>query len=177
MAPAPKNWGGGSAAVSQPGTIGGATGMGGGGGGSFAASSAPMDAEVDSTFVDQKSMYANALTKYIEDADRQEKGLNLDAKTAKEGIGRNRTVGLTGLSEDFAARGLANSGMFTDNLDRADDQYDKQEENVGTGLTNALGDLNFRKSKFISENGENGTNVQAARREAYARLAAAQNLT
>lgn len=134
-------------------------------------------AEVDSAFMDQKSAYANALKKYVEDYTRQKGGLELDANTALTGIERNTEVGLTGLSEDFAARGLANSGMFTDSRDKAVDQYGKQKANVTTGLTNSLGDLNFRKAKYEAENGENGTNIQAARREAYARLAAAQGLT
>lgn len=169
------------AAIAQPGNVTG-------GGGEATTPAAPVKpklseadlnemAEVDSTFMDQKSMYANALKKYIEDYGRQKTNLELDASTAQTGIARNREVGLTGLSEDFASRGLANSGMFADNLDKADTQYDKQKENVTTGLTNSIGDLNFRKAKYEAENGANGTNVQAARREAYARLAAAQNLT
>jgi len=134
-------------------------------------------AEVDSTFTDQKSAYANALKKYIADSDRQKGILQNDSKTALTGIERNKTVGLTGLSEDFASRGLANSGMFADNLTKAGQQYEKQKTGVETGLTNSLDDLSFRRAKYESENGANGTNVQAARREAYARLAAAQNLT
>lgn len=174
-APAPSGWSGGGGAISQPGNIGG---------GSASPAGPQMNeqqlgaaADVDSTFMDQKSMYANALKKYMEDYDRQDKTLERDAATAQTGIGRNREIGLTGMSEDFASRGLANSGMFVDSLDKADTQYDKQAENVTQGLTNAKGDLAFRAAKYQAENGENGTNIQAARREAYARLAAAQNLT
>lgn len=177
QAPAPTNWGGGGGGISQPGNM------------SSPAAVAPAPpprktqaeieamAEVDSTFTDQKSMYANALEKYIIDYGRQKKGLEVDAETAQKGIARNKEVGLTGLSEDFSSRGLGNSGMAIDSRDKASDQYKKQDTNVTTGLTNSVGDLNFRKSKYETENGANGTNVQAARREAYARLAAAQNLT
>lgn len=166
---------------------GGNFGGGGGGGGDFGASQArsPMSydqftddqAATDSTFMDQKSAYANALKKFIEDNDRQSSILDQDAKIAQEGIGRNRTNGLTGLSEDFASRGLVNSGMFRSELDKADGQYDKQETQVKTGLKNAKDDLGFRRAKYEAENGENGTNIQAARREAFARLAASQGLT
>jgi hypothetical protein len=165
--------GGGTAAISQPGntaSIGVDTPQ------KSEAEIAQM-AEVDSTFMDQKSMYAKALKNYIDDYERQKTGLGLDADTAKGGVERNRQVGLTGLSEDFSSRGLGNSGLFIDSLGKADTQYDKQRDNITTGLTNSIGDLDFRKSKFVAENGENGSNIQAARREAYARLAAAQNLT
>lgn len=180
----PSYGGSGGYALSQPGNISSPA--------SFAAPAVPAAppeppkpteadirkmAEVDSTFLDQKSMYAAALKKFIEDNTRQRGVIERDSDTAREGIGRNRVNGLTSLSEDFAARGLATSGLFADNLDKAGDQYDKQKVNVDTGETNSLNDLAFRKSKYEAENGANGSNVQAARREAFARLAAAQGLT
>lgn len=157
----------------------------GGGGMSSALVSRPRDyssfsdaeASTDSVFMDQKSAYANALKKFIEDNDRQKGVLETDAATAQQGIARNRTNGLTGLSEDFASRGLSNSGMFRQELDNADGQYGKQKEQVTMGLKNAKDDLGFRRAKYEQENGENGTNIQAARREAFARLAASQGLT
>lgn len=134
-------------------------------------------AEVDSIFTDQQSAYANALKKYQADNNRQKSVLKADANTAFKGIGRNQTLGMTGMGEDFAARGLANSGMYADQMDKGNAQYGLQKTNVQSGLTNSLNDLAYRRSKFETENGANGTNIQAARREAYARLAAAQNLT
>lgn len=170
------NFGGGSGG----GAIGGGASGGGGGGVSSPMSYGQFTddmAATDSTFMDQKSAYANALKKFIEDNDRQRGILERDAGVATEGIGRNRTNGLTGLSEDFASRGLVNSGMFRGELDKADDQYDRQETQVKTGLKNGQDDLAFRRAKYEQENGENGTNIQAARREAFARLAASQGLT
>lgn len=132
---------------------------------------------VDSIYTDQKSAYANALKKYVDDSNRQKGVLQADAGTARQGINRNQTLGMTGMGEDFAARGLSNSGMYLDQMDKGNAQYGLQKTNVAHGLTNSLGDLAFRRSKYEAENGANGTNIQAARREAYARLAAAQNLT
>jgi hypothetical protein len=163
-------------------------GIGGGGNGAGAQAEQarrPMDysqftddqAATDSVVMDQKSQYANALKKFIEDNNRQSGVLDQDAGVAQQGIARNRTNGLTGLSEDFASRGLTNSGMFATELGNADKQYDKQKEQVTTGLKNAHDDLGFRRAKYEQENGENGSNIQAARREAFARLAASQGLT
>jgi hypothetical protein len=157
----------------------------GGGGGAISAPRSPMSysqftddqAATDSIFMDQKSQYANALKKFIEDNDRQAGILDTDANTAQQGIARNRTNGLTGLSEDFASRGLSNSGMFATELGNADKQYDNQKTQVLTGLKNGKDDLSFRRAKYEQENGENGSNIQAARREAFARLAASQGLT
>lgn len=174
-------------------------GGGGYGGGGSAAPARPMTydqfsddmAATDSTFMDQKSAYANALKKYIAEHQRQygegnvqdENGgmwtgtLGRDAKTAVDGIGRNRTMGLTSLGEDFASRGLSNSGMYGDEMTKASQRYADQSTGVKNGLKDARADLDFRKAKYEQENGENGTNIQAARREAFARLAASQGLT
>lgn len=169
------------------GGYGGGAGAAGNGGGGMAASTyrpprtydsfTDQEAATDSTFTDQKSAYANALKKFIEDNDRQKGILETDAGIAQKGIERNKTNGLTGLSEDFASRGLSNSGMFRGELDNASDQYGKQKEQVTMGLKNGTDDLGFRRAKYEQENGENGTNIQAARREAFARLAASQGLT
>jgi len=158
------------------------------GGGMAAAQSAPRNpmtydqfsddmAATDSIFMDQKSAYANALKKFIEDNDRQKGIVQGDARIAREGVARNRQNGLTSLSEDFASRGLSSSGMFRKELDNAGGQYDKQRDQVDLGEKNAVDDLSFRRAKYEQENGEQGTNIQAARREAFARLAASQGLT
>jgi hypothetical protein len=174
----PYNGGGGGA-------IGGGDMGGGGGGSAMSAPARPMQyseftddqAATDSTFMDQKSAYSNALKKFIEDNDRQGKILDADAGTAKQGIARNRTAGLTSLGEDFASRGMTNSGLYANEQTKASQQYQKQDDQVTTGLKNGKDDLGFRRAKYEAENGENGTNIQAARREAFARLAASQGLT
>lgn len=168
-------------------------GGGGGGGGQQAAAPAPQRrtqddfanqfrgndgglAIADSTFSDQKSMYANVLKKYIEDYSRQNETLGRDATTASEGIARNRENGLNGQAEDFFARGIGNSGMFATEQDKARDQYSRQDQNVQDSLRDSRADLDFRKAKFEGENGENGSNLQSARRDAYMRLALGQSL-
>ena len=178
---------GGYPAPAPSGPIGGGSFGGGDMGGGIASAPAPRPmqyseftddmAATDSTFMDQKSAYANALKKFIEDNDRQSKILDADAGTAKAGIARNRTAGLTSLGEDFASRGMVNSGLYTNEQGKASQQYQKQDDQVTTGLKNAKDDLGFRRAKYEAENGENGTNIQAARREAFARLAASQGLT
>lgn len=134
-------------------------------------------AQVDSAFMDQKSMYAQALKKYLEDFTLQNQNIDLDMGDALKGVGLNRKNGLTSLNEDMAARGLGHSGLQVKAVDDASQAYDRQESNIETGAKRQHDDLNFRKNKYVGENGENGSNMQAARREAYARLVAKQDLT
>lgn len=133
-------------------------------------------AGVDSVYSDQRSMYANATKKYLHDYQRQYDNAGLDANTAYQGIAQNQQRGLTTLNEDFASRGLGNSGMLINEQDRATDAFSRQKSNITTGLKNTRDDLGFRKTKYLLENDEGGSNLQAARREAYARLAANQSI-
>lgn len=133
-------------------------------------------AQVDSTFMDQKSMYAQLLKKYLEDYTRQGQNIDKDADLSREGIQKNKTNGLTSLNEDFAARGLGYSGIQAKEHGNATNAYAKQTSNVELNQKRSHDDLDFRKNKFVGENGENGSNIQAARREALNRLAAKQTL-
>lgn len=130
----------------------------------------------DSTFADQQSQYAKVLKDYMADYDRQSKDLTDETKVARDGIGRNREIGMTNQAEDMFARGLGNSGLFSQEQDKARDAYARQDTNVADSRTRQQGDLDFRKNKFQGENGASGSNIQAARREAYNRLALKQQL-
>lgn len=130
-------------------------------------------AGVDSAFTDQRGMYQNALQKFLLDATRQEGDIKTDANTALGGVERNRTQGLTGLNEDYAARGLGRSGMRLGAIDEANQQFGRQKDAVTSGRDRGLADINTRREKMQSDT---QNNIQAARREAYARLAAKQEL-
>lgn len=132
---------------------------------------------VDSAFQDQSSSFAKVLSDYMADYTRQTDDLVRDEATAQKGIASNMKNGLNSQAEDFFARGLGNSGMFGREQSEAEQRYKDQSTNVGQALTSSKNDLNFRKAKFQGENGANGSNVQAARREAYNRLALKENLT
>lgn len=133
-------------------------------------------AAVDSTFAEQKSLYAQLLKKYLADHDINIGNINDDARLGKEGIAQNMTRGLTSLNEDFAARGLGRSGLQAKEHDDTSQAFKKQETNVELQRVRGENDLNSRKNKYIGENGENGSNMSAARREAYARLVAKQDI-
>jgi len=131
-------------------------------------------AGVDSPFMDQKAMFKNALDKFLLEDTRQRGEIGRDRDTAIAGIDRNEVSGLTSMNEDFAARGLGKSGLRLGAIGEATEAYGRQRTNVRDGFTKSEGDLNARKEKM----GSDTTNsIAAARREAYARLAAKQELT
>jgi hypothetical protein len=130
-------------------------------------------AGVDSAFGEQKQMFRSALDKFMGEDKRQRGEVDRDRDVAIEGIGRNEVMGLTSLNEDFAARGLGRSGLQLNAVKEATDQYGRQRTNVRDGHTKSIGDLNARKEKMDSDT---TNSIAAARREAYARLAAKQEL-
>lgn len=133
-------------------------------------------AAVDSTFAEQRSLYGQLLKKYLADHDVNMDNIENDARLGKEGVAQNRTRGLTSLNEDFAARGLGRSGLQAKEHDDASNAFTKQSVNIDTQLARGQTDLNSRKNKYVGENGENGSNMSAARRDAYARLVAKQDI-
>jgi len=142
----------------------------------------------DSTFADQDAMYTDKLRKYIADYDRQVGAgmwgkqvkpedlggtLGNDFKTASAGIERNRTAGLTSVSEDFANRGLGNSGLFVKNHQDASNNYDRQKTGLGNSILNQVNDLGFRRNNFEADI---QASLASARRDALSRLASSQSL-
>lgn len=128
---------------------------------------------VDSTFGEQRAAYKNALDKFLLQ-DREGRGkIGRDYDMADQGVERNRVAGLTSLNEDFAARGLGKSGLWLNEKGQAVDQFTRQATNTRNGRKDAISDMDQRKVKMETDT---TNNTAAARREAYARLAAKQDL-
>jgi hypothetical protein len=128
---------------------------------------------LDSTFMDQKSMLADALSKYIADYERQGKRLGEDRDFAIKGIGRNREQGTKNIAEDFAARGLGKSGLWDQARTDANTAFDRQENATNKSFADQNSTLDFNKGKFERDN---TANLASARRDAIARLTQAQGL-
>jgi hypothetical protein len=153
--------------------------------------SGAKDSELDSTFHDQKTMYSEKLKKYIADYDAQTGGkawgknlkdfnldelggsMGVDYDNAKAGISRNKTQGLTGVAEDFAQRGMINSGLYAKDWQESNNQYERQGQNLGQGVRNQLQTLNFNRG---NQQTDNTAQIAAARRDALNRLSQSQSL-
>jgi hypothetical protein len=149
------------------------------------------DSELDGTFHDQASMYASKLKKYVADYEAQAGknaygqdaasfdmknlggSMGVDHTNAQQGIARNKDQGLRGLSEDFANRGMINSGLYGRDFDVSRDQYDRQGQNLDQGTRNQLQTLGFNRG---NQETDNVAQIGAARRDALNRLAQAQSL-
>lgn len=148
-------------------------------------------AAADSPFMDQRTMYQNKLQKYIADYESQAGNnaygqdyngadflskwsagsgggrMGQDYRMASQGVGRNREMGLTNVAEDFASRGMANSGLYADNFQKAIEGYNRQKQGLDSATSGGLQDLSFKRGNF---EGDTQAGVQSARRDAIGRL-------
>lgn len=130
-------------------------------------------AGVDSTFRDQESQYNEALAKVVANLGKRRDGLERDSKRSREGISKNRNLGLTGLGEDFAARGLGNSGLYVDATEKAKGAYQQQDDSVVSALADGKEELGFTETK---ERSDTTARIQQAKRDALYRLQMNNNL-
>lgn len=153
----------------------------------------------DTAFGEQRSLYANKLKKYVEDFTNQvgdnaygkqfgENGQGLDDwskgtgggrmgadyRLANAGLGRNREMGLTNVAEDFASRGMSNSGLYANSFQKAIEGYNRQKQGLDSATSGQISDLSTKRANFETDN---TANTQAARRDAIGRMMQKFNLT
>jgi hypothetical protein len=93
--------------------------------------------------------------------------------SAADAIARNRNLGLRNTAEDFANRGMMNSGLYTRDFGLANDGYDRQLNNLNDGTQAQIQNLDFNRGNFTSDN---QAQIATARRDALNRLAQSQSV-
>lgn len=123
----------------------------------------------DSTYQNQLSALKKALTDYMAQQGQSKTqyltGYTSDADT----LGQNRTEGLDNLENDYASRGLLQSGLYADSLSDLNTDFDKRQAA-----------LDQARAAFLAQQGSDLTNFkseqqltqQKALQEAAARRAA-----
>lgn len=127
----------------------------------------------DATYLEQQAA-ANAAFKRFKSG----QGINLSQykKTHERNVDdnkRSRTQALTGVNENFAARGMANSGAFQTSRDETSDAYARQLAALKTGLSNFKQDQGYELSNATAQ--KNDT-IKRALRDATERYAQRQYL-
>lgn len=168
---------------------------GGGGGGNIQAFSAPAPAPAppppppppkrpaalnatdwlqgDSGYQDQMSEYDRAAATFLARIKKEKEQFNLDNDVAVKGNSRNRGVALQDNADDFAARGMMNSGLFDQESQELTGRFNEQDSLLARILQRQIGDADDRLA-------DNRTEIQLgrgnAKRQALARMAAKQAL-
>lgn len=123
----------------------------------------------DSTYQGQYSSLQKALDDQKNQYNSQTGIVNQDFATALQKLQDQRTQDLQAMQNDYAARGLLNSGLYTDALGQYDTKYQQQYGELGTDQQRSLADLLSSLNAYSSEN---TATLSAAKQDAIRRRAA-----
>ena len=157
---------------------------GGGAGGGFDASAAPAPPpkprmseadwlKGDAEYLDQDNEYNRALSEFTNRINKKKKNYEDDFGQGKEANTQNQQRSLTGLGEDFAARGMAYSGVFDQARTETEDNFKKQLANILTIKNRSVAQADDDLADYKQENTISRGN---AKRNALARFANSQSL-
>jgi hypothetical protein len=155
---------------------------GGGGGGSVGrsigtsvAKSAPKPPDINS-YLGTDSVYQNAvsggkrsLADFLSELNRRKGEATTQYNTTLGGMERDRVQQLDDLRQEFASRGLINSGLYGEEQGKFQKQFSEQQNALGQQQTSLLADLMSQQTNYSREQ---QMALQAAKQEALARRAA-----
>lgn len=116
----------------------------------------------DSDYTAQISEYDKALQSFIDRIAGQKKMYNQDAEDALSSTGRNQTMSLDNLGEDFGARGLSYSGLFDQTKNQTNDRFNEAKGGIEKVRARNLTDASNRQSDYESENQISRGNAERA---------------
>lgn len=176
--------GGGSSSSRSSGgsSSGGSSRSGGGGGGSsytpaprVAARPAPAAPNInsylggDSVYQQSLSGGKRSLADYLSELGRRRGEAGTQYNQTRSGMERDRTQQLSDLENEFASRGLIQSGLYGEEQGKFQQQYADQLNALGQQQSGLLADLLSQEKNYRREN---DLSMQQAKQEALARRAA-----
>lgn len=126
----------------------------------------------DSDYTSQIAEYDRALQSFIDRIAGQKKLFNQDADDALASTGRNQTMSLNSLGEDFGARGLSYSGLFDQSKNQTNERFNESKGGIEKVRSKNLTDATNREEDYRSENSisrknaERGSLARQAQRQA-----------
>lgn len=124
----------------------------------------------DTTYQDQVAQLRKAYLQYVasqnNDRSQYQNQYGLNVKS----LGEDRTRGFSDLTDDYASRGLLNSGVYGKAYSDLQSDYDQRQTQLDTQRQGYLDDLTTNLSNF---KGDQSTTMTSAKQEALARRLAA----
>jgi hypothetical protein len=146
---------------------------GGGGGGSFGptafAAPDPNAWQTDSTYMSQVAALVKALSDYQAQKGDTETRYNADYTNRTNDLGIERGFSLDANNNDYASRGLYNSGLQAQSTGNLMDSFSRRQSDMATAKSNYLAGLQRDFTNFQSEQ---DLTKQKAQQDAIARAAA-----
>lgn len=105
----------------------------------------------DTTYKGQQAAYKKAIDDYLAQYAAEQQKYNTEYGAAVDKLGLEREEGAVNLKDDFAGRGLLQSGVYADALTDFNTQYDTRMSDMERAKQNYLNDLLTGKNNFQEE--------------------------
>lgn len=127
----------------------------------------------DTTYQSQLAQLRKAYTDYVAGQNNEKANYGNTYALNKRNLGTDRTQAFTGLKDDYASRGVLQSGLYGKAFADTQNDYSQRQAALDTNRSAFLGDLGVNLKTF---QGDQATTLTSARQEALARRAAKYNL-
>jgi hypothetical protein len=127
----------------------------------------------DTTYQSQIAQLRKAYTDYVAGQNNEKTNYGNTYALNKRGLTTDKTNAFTGLQDDYASRGLLQSGVYGKAYSDLQGEYSQRQAAMDTERTSFLNDLATNLKTF---QGDQTTTTTSARQEALARRAAKYNL-
>lgn len=122
----------------------------------------------DAGYQQQLRELAKALSDFGSDLTRRRGDLTTGYESSLKALGDQKDLDLQAMQDDFGARGLLRSGLYTDAVGKYNTEYNNRVTDLGTQQNQALAALLQQQNQFQSSN---DLQTQAAREAAIRRRA------
>lgn len=127
----------------------------------------------DTTYQQQMAAYAKALSDYQAEQGSSRGDYDTNYQSTRRDVGLAKTDALTGLENDYAARGLLRSSLYNTDVGKLNQQYQNQYNDLDKQRTAFLQGLSQQLGSFKNEQ---SVQQQNAQNEALRRRAEKYNL-
>lgn len=127
----------------------------------------------DTTYQDQIAQLRKAYADYVASQNNERNNFQSQYGLNVKNLGNDKTQAFSGLQDDFASRGLLQSGVYGKAYSDLQTDYNQRQAQLDTERSGFLGDLTTNLANF---KGDQATTTTSAKQEAIARRAAKYSL-
>lgn len=127
----------------------------------------------DTSYKSQRAAYEDALRDYATQYGSEQNKYNTEFAANQQKMMTDRTQAQTGLTDDYASRGLMNSGVYGDALNTFQSEWDTKAADMERAKQAYMNDLLMGKSNFEKEQ---SLYLEKAKQDALNRMSAGVNI-
>jgi hypothetical protein len=105
----------------------------------------------DTTYNQQQANFNKAKADYDAQYTQQQQQTNRDYATSTRALNQQGTLDRENQMNDYAGRGIVNSGVYANALSQYNDQFNTKMNNLNQGLQDTLNNQNMARTNFLRQ--------------------------